>query len=787
MKYENKVWIFLTFLLVGNIIEYPFYVVNVFMKKVIKQLWQLIFKHRKKIIYGIFAFLITQIWFLNLWWIWIENEVYADSNSNTTSQSDIFQEKATEWYEKFSFFQKIIYAFLYPLLVVAWKLADNSLVYGEVFGFDAVLRQLWNIMKNLSNFALWFLFVYKIFEYLLKWQKSWEMKKLLVSSLIAWVWIQASWFIMAALIDVSTILTYWVWWLPINILKENSSKTDEESLKHNPYMLKDVIYLDINDPDIITSYRTNRTGDRSGDFYISECRTFSYKYDNGANSEELLLSPKMIYYADEKGNINKTEKLKCHKFGQVYIFQSLYEGDCDKCKLDSLWPTCSSLEDCKKKQENYNWYMTSAEDEIKANDKDVSFVKGLIQGYKILEIWNAHITWGIAWGLKVYYWESEYGLDRYNKYTWEWKTSRLQDVLDWNSYVWVFTALYSSLVSSIGVIPTDAWIFSALLNVALSLWHMLAIAIPLIAVAIVFMMRIWIIWIAVAIAPFIILLTAFGLSSKVFKGDFLQYFDVKNLIIIIFAPAIICFAISISTILVVIINNLNVEWIITEPTEILWWLIRINIWWLAVPIWKLIIAVFWIAITWFLVWAAVETSKLWQSGIIKSLKWLATSALWSMPIIPVVWRDADWKLKTTMVWASTAFGGWWIVSKMMNEQIREYQKSDSEVVQNFINPDIAKEKRDNYYKGQITNITETPADWTTYEVTINPEDKGGTPIKYKFADVADNRKEDIINAINAMDKTKRAKLVGTKTEVRFNNWKGDVVYKFDSDKGYVKQ
>jgi ribosomal protein L21E len=60
---------------------------------------------------------------------------------------------------------------------------------------------------------------------------------------------------------------------------------------------------------------------------------------------------------------------------------------------------------------------------------------------------------------------------------------------------------------------------------------------------------------------------------------------------------------------------------------------------------------------------------------------------------------------------------------MMNEQIREYQKSDSEIVQNFINPDIAKEKRDNYYKGQITNITETPADWTTYEVTINPEDK----------------------------------------------------------------
>jgi hypothetical protein len=76
-------------------------------------------------------------------------------------------------------------------------------------------------------------------------------------------------------------------------------------------------------------------------------------------------------------------------------------------------------------------------------------------------------------------------------------------------------------------------------------------------------------WVAIAIAPFIILLTAFGLNKKVFTGKFLEYFDVKNLIPIIFSPAIICFAISISTILVTIISGLNVEGIKPVKTEIL--------------------------------------------------------------------------------------------------------------------------------------------------------------------------------------------------------------------------
>ena len=43
---------------------------------------------------------------------------------------------------------------LYPILALAGMLVNNSLVYAEVFNFDTVLRQLWNIVRNLSNYAL---------------------------------------------------------------------------------------------------------------------------------------------------------------------------------------------------------------------------------------------------------------------------------------------------------------------------------------------------------------------------------------------------------------------------------------------------------------------------------------------------------------------------------------------------------------------------------------------------------------------------------------------------------
>ena len=140
------------------------YVVKIFMKKIFIQIKEWIVKHRRGLIYGVLASFIFGFCFFNWGWIWVENVVFADDQWVQQTQTSVATEKVTEWEASFSFLRKVIYILLYPLLLLAWKLVDNSLVYWEVFWFDAVLWQLWNFVKNLANFALWFFFLYKIFK-----------------------------------------------------------------------------------------------------------------------------------------------------------------------------------------------------------------------------------------------------------------------------------------------------------------------------------------------------------------------------------------------------------------------------------------------------------------------------------------------------------------------------------------------------------------------------------------------------------------------------------------------
>ncbi len=777
MKSRNKVWFFLHFFASASIIDYVLYVVKIFMKKVFIQIRQRILKHRKRLVYGALAFFIGQICFFGLDWFWIGSEVYA---VDSPAQNELFEKKVTEWYEEISFFNKVVYVLIYPLLLLAWKLVDNSLVYWEIFWFDAVLWQLWNILKNLANYTLWFLFVYKIFDFLINGQKSWDMKKLLISALIAWVWIQASRFFMASLIDISTILAYSVWWLPISILKQTGN--DINSIEYNPYVLKNIVDTNAKDTNTTYMYLTNTQvwEKKSGDFYISECETFSYK--NGWRSEELILAPKIIYY-NETGNVyKKTDDFRCHFYGQVYYFGGLYG------KISDKFVGCSDPQWCKDAQIAYEDELRTSKQQIIAFQPDE--VAGLIRGVTILEIWDAHTTWWVISTFKpeIIYTQDRQWLDLHNKWTGSWTTSRLQDVLDGHSYVGVFTALYSSLLNSWrGIIPPDAWTFPALLSAALSFWHVLAIGIPLIAVALVFIMRIGILWMAVVLSPFIVLLSAFKeLWEKVFKWKFLEYFSLKNLIPIIFSPAIVCFAISISAVLVTVISELNFNGITTAKSEILGWLVEVDIWGLSISLWKFIISVLWIAVTWFLVWAAVESSKLWKSWLVQGVKNFATTALWSMPIIPVIWKDENWKLKADFVWTTAAFGDRWIVPSISTDIKNKFSEKDNRVVQDIINPEWVKKRRAEAYKTAILGFSPTTAKaWTTEEITLRSED--GTGYKCKFVDLLGSEKEWIISAINGLDAAKAAAFGASQWTITFNNWEKEVTYKFENGKYELKQ
>lgn len=107
---------------------------------------------------------------------------------------------------------------------LAWIFLTNKWVYWEVLSLDALFWRLWNVMKNIANFVLWFYFVYTVFKGLIK-SKTDEitkkLKKTILWLLIAWVWIQASRFFTAAIIDVSTITLSAAWAFPSQVISES--------------------------------------------------------------------------------------------------------------------------------------------------------------------------------------------------------------------------------------------------------------------------------------------------------------------------------------------------------------------------------------------------------------------------------------------------------------------------------------------------------------------------------------------------------------------------------------
>ena len=94
---------------------------------------------------------------------------------------------------------------------LAGKLMTNDLVYGSFLHLDTSLWTLRNVMKNFANFALWFMVLYAIVRNVFSlWDSDagdWKPIKIIKKTLIAGILIQMSWFLMWAVIDLSTIMT----------------------------------------------------------------------------------------------------------------------------------------------------------------------------------------------------------------------------------------------------------------------------------------------------------------------------------------------------------------------------------------------------------------------------------------------------------------------------------------------------------------------------------------------------------------------------------------------------
>ena len=150
---------------------------------------------------------------LIVWLMWFSDRSFASDSENFEilgwSLNYIVSVLAWIWI----FFAKL-----------AWTFLTNKWIYGEVLWWDALLWRFWNLMKNIANFSLWFYFVYTVFKWLIMQGKqdiTKKLKDIILWLLIAWVWIQASRFLIAAVIDVSTVTLAAAWSFPSQIISDS--------------------------------------------------------------------------------------------------------------------------------------------------------------------------------------------------------------------------------------------------------------------------------------------------------------------------------------------------------------------------------------------------------------------------------------------------------------------------------------------------------------------------------------------------------------------------------------
>lgn len=85
-------------------------------------------------------------------------------NPNTPASGDTANKQ--EFADTLEVILKVIYLLLWPFLALAGLALDNGLVYGSYFQLDAALFTFRNIIKNFTNFALGFMFLWSILKYI---------------------------------------------------------------------------------------------------------------------------------------------------------------------------------------------------------------------------------------------------------------------------------------------------------------------------------------------------------------------------------------------------------------------------------------------------------------------------------------------------------------------------------------------------------------------------------------------------------------------------------------------
>ncbi len=628
-----------------------------------------------------------------------ENTTIGDGNSENSEDPATGIDSMSLW-QILNLLLKIIYIFIWPLLVIAGLALDNTLVYASIFNMDAPLWKFWNMMKNFANFALWFMVLFAIIKSIFTNSGQWSLKDeksplgIIKKTLIAGILIQASWFIMAVLVDLSTIATYAVGGLPLNILKNDPIGSMQIITVNSS--------INLDKFDIISA----------GGQWFDVWYTLTYK------GTEMKVSPCRIEQNYIIGRVKWWAKYK-HKSN----FDTTAYDWMELCVLNGNTIAMRQEDELMKNITTHispNWPPQPWSDEILYN----SALKQFLQDTWWRDLDFVHEYAIKLWGKGTW---SNPGLIKWDEFLKDGDTvtmqlSQLIDKSKW--FVGPLVTIYSSLLNFAQLTDTDissigetSWIF------IIKSWIALALFFPLLALAIVLIARIWLLWLFIVASPFLVLKESFSGFLKLWKLD--EWLSIKSVTGIIFAPVVSVAALSLSLIfMTALLNGFNSN----NPNDLArfektLWIEKIKaidpdkndamkIWWAGsieftkLGLWNtldrfswLLVNFFAIGLMWMVVFAAIKSNKLWEK-IWWSVEKFGANMFQTLPIIPM------WEGNKNVGIGSMAR----VLADAPNRYLQNLETKDSQIVWDWLygkDPELTAQTAQTIFSPNATNTTIT--------------------------------------------------------------------------------
>lgn len=619
----------------------------------------------------------------NEWWeTWTDKDATDNDTTTTVWSSDTaFDDVLLDLTYLLQAWLKFLYLVLRPLLVLAGTAMDNSLVYGEFFDLDRPLWQLRNMSKNFANFALWFFVLYQILQFIFSVDKTeFEIKKILWWALLAWVGIQLSWFVIWALVDVSTIATYGIWWMPLTLLDETT--------------LWDKVVLSVHSQVKFVDFAKDLENfDKHSTYYsfwkknIAACHVY----------RSHILWP-VLYSGGDLSTVAFDDNYCVMWMNRVIYLKPFY--DAIKPLYEKEWYDSPNNKDFRFNFLEYGVDSKFANLNQQFVDNNYNYIPNLLlkDGEAETPWQKAYLEWAKT-AEKQLREEEPWGI-------------LLKDVIEsWWWFVWPLVTLYSTLLDFAQVDDVDygwvqKWNFRQFMEFALKAGIAIMLIAPLIALCLILIVRIWYMRLYIAFSPFIALIWWFNaLWNDIWWEKWKEMFSFSKVVWVIFAPVLPVLALWLSIIfLQTTLNwfNMSEPWKVRDAFGVTIWpgvdangkedqtQTCIDMMWLTEMcyenewMWtgwnsftdffgRLVINIFAIAVVWMIMFTALKSSDFGKS-IAKSVENTGKSILWDIPLVPVPWMWKDgWRW---WVWANTLSEGLWRIPQQIQNNSSRRQNED---------------------------------------------------------------------------------------------------------------